>query len=1270
MSDDDRAPMHETSDEEEEEDENEIYTAKKAQKAAERMEDVFKEKVTEDDVDQFVHDHQEIVFNELPTRDGTFLHKIVQLVNEGRIKPKAIEPLVRKLVEKCPDLLKYTNDEKQTPLYRAVHLKRYSWRLVNYMLTSCKDPLCITDALQKTCGEDRLAKTCLTLAFEKGLNDEVLQRLVSHANDETLGLRDGSGRTLFHYAVQYDQCSNGRVDVIKLLLERDGAIFKRHEATEASSPLQTCLDYKYTRREDNIEYSVYGEHQRTERLYHEEQARIKREAKERELKAREMSQDRVESKAPNMTAPTKGKDVSKGGGDKGPKSRLVEERDRSLKVPDRDHQGAVIDQESQNVEDRERRRQDLKEQEKEAQERKARDKKQPRHQLLERTKHPKDLKDRPDDQTLAVSKGQSDHAPNSGLKRRDTTRNFDVDHERKKKDKKAAPPKKSTAKGLDSKVLATNSKKILDMLKLHYMRTRNVKMSTSFLENNSKGIRLDNVLKYVRFPMVTVRQPGRLAPKPRAQGREDMEFFFGWLEKKGVKRILRVEVEDSDKIPHSDQSIQVSLEQIAVEHLDWQKTDLDPRVICQLGSKTDRSEPDESVTKSCLAVSDNQLREVTLKWSGNNAVLRAWSEVDGLPQLEKLHTIYLNIPAHSDLLDTEEWVTENLEEFKARLNRNANEKTKAKMTADMMLLKDDTPVETKSENGSRVTGPALSERRIEVQELRGKKGTEVSVLGSGTKKSTGRVNLITEHEWLNCMETFAEYMHAFWHKTVEPTCDKLQKDLDNSDQRLKPDNHIKHDFERLKRPVVVALIDDGVDSCDQAFAGRVIEGKTFDYEDGDVGQYYISGKGHGTEMAKMIFKVCPMAKIYSIRLKTHQSQDKDHSTIDPISAALAIEAALEKNVSLISMSWTIAVPAEGSKKRKILDEVLDRACKQKVPMFCSSSDKISASVNYPSAFRKQSFFRIGAAYDDGSPLRQAGLDNDFIFPGVNVDTSGGRSLPLYLADGTPSTKESTGSSIATALAAGLAAMIACCFKASALATVAASMQQGKDYVGRSELVKPGDVDRIVEHEVLKAAFKKIDNEESGQFIQVWGRFGKANKVFADDNNTEEAKMQCIMNLCSNLIERHKVFISVLFLLAHSGRFTGCADVSRRALRMDERWEVISSSWKYKENHLPFQSFHCIPGDLLAHTNGFNPGFFNFLELANLSKMWLGCVTWAKLASPYDSPATLSIITRDNVGTLKTSLKRVTVVIAIRSLLIELRGFYKLGMRLLEGEKAG
>lgn len=87
----------------------------------------------------------------------------------------------------------------------------------------------------------------------------------------------------------------------------------------------------------------------------------------------------------------------------------------------------------------------------------------------------------------------------------------------------------------------------------------------------------DDVLMYVRFTNVTVRR--RPTPRDKEKepkdmpGRRDMEFFFDWLHEKGVRRILKLTVEENGGIVHSDASIKTALDKMVVEHLDWQKVD-------------------------------------------------------------------------------------------------------------------------------------------------------------------------------------------------------------------------------------------------------------------------------------------------------------------------------------------------------------------------------------------------------------------------------------------------------------------------------------------------------------------------------------------------------------------------------------------------------------------------------------------------------------------------------------------------------------------------
>jgi hypothetical protein len=72
--------------------------------------------------------------------------------------------------------------------------------------------------------------------------------------------------------------------------------------------------------------------------------------------------------------------------------------------------------------------------------------------------------------------------------------------------------------------------------------------------------------------------------------------------------------------PHSDSAIEDCLRSFEVEILDWRKVDL-----CL-----------ETILTACRNV-----RQLYLRWSGNRAVLRAWSEPEGLPRLENLAIVHL-----------------------------------------------------------------------------------------------------------------------------------------------------------------------------------------------------------------------------------------------------------------------------------------------------------------------------------------------------------------------------------------------------------------------------------------------------------------------------------------------------------------------------------------------------------------------------------------------------------------------------------------------------
>lgn len=186
--------------------------------------------------------------------------------------------------------------------------------------------------------------------------------------------------------------------------------------------------------------------------------------------------------------------------------------------------------------------------------------------------------------------------------------------------------------------------------------------TTRFGEDKEQGYKFDSVLQYATFPYVEVLVKGRLAAgqgksshqtKIVQQGvnsRKDVKFFLDWLYKKGVRHIIKLSVVDSgdsDQKVHGDEVIQSALENFVIEHLDWQKMDLDPETILHVGSKVIPSESLSSQSSdSAESKPEQQMRKITLVWSGSNAVLRAWSEQDALPMLPHLQEVEIIPPPH------------------------------------------------------------------------------------------------------------------------------------------------------------------------------------------------------------------------------------------------------------------------------------------------------------------------------------------------------------------------------------------------------------------------------------------------------------------------------------------------------------------------------------------------------------------------------------------------------------------------------------------------
>ncbi|KAJ3528083.1 hypothetical protein NM208_g10378 [Fusarium decemcellulare] len=101
---------------------------------------------------------------------------------------------------------------------------------------------------------------------------------------------------------------------------------------------------------------------------------------------------------------------------------------------------------------------------------------------------------------------------------------------------------------------------------------------------------------------------------------------------------------------HSNKSLENALTDTRVELLDWRRLDICPDTIVRIGQN---------------------LRELHLQWSGNNAVLRSWSEAGGLPKLARhgnLKRIMVIFPEERP--DMGHHTSKDLENLKKRLLRN------------------------------------------------------------------------------------------------------------------------------------------------------------------------------------------------------------------------------------------------------------------------------------------------------------------------------------------------------------------------------------------------------------------------------------------------------------------------------------------------------------------------------------------------------------------------------------------------------------------------
>lgn len=461
-----------------------------------------KAKLTEEDVDEFFKEFSDLA-HDANGNTPTVLHVIVGLVSStvgASIESATVKELVRRLVQQSTQLLCVRHHEDHmNPLYFAISKKRKL--LADYMVMSCPQEDSqrrhLAMALEDCCGSD---KNCLHLAFEKDLKLSTLLRMVKEANITALEAVDATGKRPMHYAVRY---THFNVKVIRAFIERD---IEALGQASGNQPPQTFLD------DEGTNTSVYQEHVSSAEAFNEERSSKKGTPDHKVHQGESSTRDDGGRHARDET------DNTVRGRNQGAKSRPehhFEVRSEHKFVARPDEANFATSRDPRNPQDRtgmprhrdqekrigddaalselERERERLKRQEAEA-----------RKEGLGQPPMVRDAsKDRqslgpaggrrhlqPPLLSRYVEKRNSDIAANTPkpLRRIPTMRDENAAEEPETRAKRSTTAAKKSRKSFDHEAVARDSKTVLRMLKLHYMRTRDLEKATWWLyKTNPQG---------------------------------------------------------------------------------------------------------------------------------------------------------------------------------------------------------------------------------------------------------------------------------------------------------------------------------------------------------------------------------------------------------------------------------------------------------------------------------------------------------------------------------------------------------------------------------------------------------------------------------------------------------------------------------------------------------------------------------------------------------------------------------------------------------------
>ena len=555
-------------------------------------------------------------------REPTALH--VLAITESKHLPSSakLNLLIEYLVRHPARLLTSQDHAGLTPLYLVVSERRR--RMATLMCEAYDD---IDSVLSISSHE---TKNCLHVAIEKRV--KFIDVLIKHASAETLSAKDNDGNTPLHLAVECKRCRAGHLATVKAIVDKCDRVMRDSQGGDFNnaslSPYSHHLDTCAKAQKDKAE----RERRRRKKREEDEETRMSRADKEarKEIK-------RGDRRSQLVMDDSAARDGGHRGGklipSKTPAAPMASSHGRDPKRNTLQHIDTHADVPTSPARDARRERYGAKQQ---------------RRRTL-------------DPPTVGM-------APDSFVSGRD--------------DKRASRTKDASARRSGAKTFGDRHvAEIGDFLKLHYLRERGHDAALEILygRNTTSGnqrlpladprsvglsddanraadqaiyfdlfgyptitqngikktlsiLNFEDVQQYVAIPKISIQGESNVANtrkargrprRPDGDGRTDLISVFSSLHSKGVKTILKVIVDDLEHPAHSDLSIVTALDNKGVEIWDWRKLDLCTEVVRKVAPN---------------------VRQVHLYWSGNNAILRGWSEEGGLKQLGlQLKTVHLHV---------------------------------------------------------------------------------------------------------------------------------------------------------------------------------------------------------------------------------------------------------------------------------------------------------------------------------------------------------------------------------------------------------------------------------------------------------------------------------------------------------------------------------------------------------------------------------------------------------------------------------------------------